>query len=352
MSFITQCSATRQSITEGARCRVVLLMMGRSFSPEICTFAGVDAPAQSVYGYSHTSDVDGLWAPVSGCLEAVAQDYGFSELVDSALNRRLLAHLSYDLSCRSAVVAADERNPAFVFREILAEHAPEFWSRIKDLKWLSGPLDMSMAEANAVWAALSRPLHRQRVFMADHSRVFRPLAVGRMHEAAYQWLLKNGEVDQFHGEDNRRDVFAERVAQEAVASYEAVHAERLAGMKELSEEQRIGLGAVMLENDLMDRFKYLSCQLYRERIWAPTIRAILDDYLRNGTALASRLSQELKGYLDDSYVFRSMWLLNIPFEPSRYAGDDFHNEDGKRFNAFCQEVNVAIAEERKTIYSE
>lgn len=352
MSFIQQCFASRQSVTEGARCRVIPMMMGRGYTAQECSFPGGDAPVQRVYGFSRTAEVQGAWEPISGCLEAIAGDYGTTTLVDTPSNITLLTSFFRELSNRGATVPADEREPAFAFRVILAEAAPIFWRNLQTIPWFEETPEITMQEATAVWSALYRPMIRQKVFIADYKREFRPVALGLMHEAAYQWLLKTGEADRFHGDDLTRDVFAIATTAEALADYNKNHASRFSMMESLTAEQKLALGATVLENDLMDRFKYLGCQLYNCRIWTAKLKPILVDHFNGDTNMAARISQELAGLFEDSYVFRGLWLLNIGFEPPRHAGDDFHNEDGNGFLAFCQSVNVAIAEERKVIYSE
>lgn len=345
MSYITQCFASRQVVGEGVPCRVVPLLQSRDFRPATCHPYGEGRPAQLVY--APDSAITGMWLAQEGFMEAIAGDRGEQTLKPTPHTLRVFSHLLYELARRGARVDLGENSshePAFDIRELLAKHAPEFAAKLPETRTTEALI--SPEEAAATWKALYMPIHRERVFMADHSGVFRPLGFGIILEDAYQWLLARGESTEEFGRNFERTTYLDKLIQEG----------REASEQHRPDSMQTGPQAdlwteTMVQNTLRDGLKHISrdglASIRNGWTLYQAVREVLE-----GKSQEDAVLTPLKGLFDDLYVVRGLDLCNVPFEPQRYAGDDYGNESGKLYAEFVTAMSAAVERDSRIRYSE
>lgn len=357
MSYITKCLASGQVVTENARCRVIPLLQARSYNAAPCFRANAVEPlsiqAQLVYGASRGVGICSHWAPMTGFFEAVAGDRGETYLVNTPDNLRLASHTFGRMYTRVAMVVGDESNgETFNFKALLKKFSPVFEAHLAKKVMQDEQVQISFAEATAVWRALCMEIHLQRVFIMDHSGVFRPLGLGNMHESAYQWLLKEGESTPEYGEAYNRAVKVAKLCAEAVESVDRAFAAN-PDRGHLPEEHRALQYALLLESALRERLMLIGESAYGDTMpWLRAMFADLKEHGSNAVEVCRILKLKAKSFLDDSYVMRAMKLCCLAFNTAQYAGQDYGNESGQRYARLVADTSKAVTHEVDNIYAD
>lgn len=341
-SFINQCFATRQTVMEGAPCRVILLRQTRQYHPTSCSLPSKlgDAP-QVLYGAGWSAGLSQSWAPLMGFLKAKAgdrADFLLEHDGHTALQQRNLMRI---LAAWGAVASnAGSTDESFDFAQLCKADAPALWTALTTANRGSPAPDDSQEELDRLWASLAEPLLRMQVFVPDYGQVFRNLSLGVIHEEAYQWLLKEGENAEVGYA--RRDYL--RAALVEALNY-------LSDDKELStkpdDAQRV-IKEMVLGDALRSALRRISGDCFgSSHFWFKQTSALVRAHLDKPEALLTALLEQLNGYLDDSYVMKGLAQVNVPFVPLTYAGQDYDNECGKRYLALVQSTCQAVNELRK-----
>lgn len=339
MSFIVQCFASKQSITEGLPCRIIPLLQGRAYVAAKCSRDGY--ASQEVYAPSGGPGVDGNWSPQVGFLEAISDDYGHHQLRDTSNNVRVFSELLFQLAKSCAVVELGD-NPsserAFNMPAHLAEHAPIFWEKLKDLTWPADVPLIDWPEATVVWAELQVFLSKHRVFVADWNRVFRPLSFGVMHEFAYHWFLRQGEATPRLGRSLGRTEYVTGLVakslerQSTEPSWPGPESENVASV----------IAAGRMHSDLRDGLRFIGDNCIGTVPSYSMVRASLLDHQETGKSIEDAFLVPFKSMLDDQYVLRGLDLCQITLEPQHYAGQDYANEAGMLYAQFVAETSAHV----------
>lgn len=346
-SFINQCLASRQTVMEGAPCRVIPLIQQRPYHAANCTFReGRDGTPQVVYGAAWGSGLAAHWKPVMGFIEAIAGDRCGSELIHTNPNTQVqLGHLFAEMASRGAVSTVSERqDEGFSFEALCLAQAPNLWDALKNRSWTPAEPLAQPEEAAELWEALAEPFMRMQVFMADYGRVFRSVTLGVIHEEAYQWLLKEGEQAAWHGGKFNRVDYLDQLADEAY--------KLTLEMAKSDDDKKLGskevLAKMLMAETLRDGLRRISGDTYGNlNHWFRLLSGCIAEHVDGGKPLGDPIRQRLKSYLDDSYVLRALSLCNIPLAPMIYAGQDYDNECGTRYARLVEATSVAVNEQRR-----
>lgn len=348
-SFINQCFATRQVINEGSRCRVIPLTQTRQYHPAECTFRGrPEVPSQVMYGAGWNAGLASLWKPVMGFIEVTAGDRADTSLVHNENTATHLTYLFTEMTHRGAIATIKERkDDGFDFGELCLKHAPTLWEQLRRRTWKdTDPLGPPQ-EVDALWHELSEPFMRMQVFLADYGQVFRSLSLGVIHEEAYQWLLREGQKSQRY-QDFNRIRYIDALTNEAV--------ELAKQLARDDDDEKLGsskvlMQAMRMDGVIRDGLRRISEDSYGSAVpWFRKTTDCLEKHVTTGEPLGDLLRRELMAYLDDSYVMRGLDLVNAPYAPMTYAGQDYDNECGKRFAKLVQSTSKAVNEQRKRAY--
>ena len=345
-----RCFITQQTIAEGDPCRLIAI-------GEQATYSALDLQEEGrsweLFGIAHTSvDPNCLWAPMSGFLPAVYDDYGMTQLKLDTPQVRATVLDFLDELYRSALRTGAGKNPchdlAFDFPAFTEKHASGIHALLHGRTWRSRALPELGTELDndiqACWSHLSDRVRRHRVFINRNVGAPRPLELAIVHEQAYQAV--RSFVDAQTDWDNnswapadalRRtlpdvrqwvDEYSQESTRPATPALKAFYfAERLNGLLE-----RYNRGSSLPLTVPRRALRQLADALYQDNP--------LDD--------EAFIAQAVELMQDIAVVFGMAWL-QVTFAPMTFNGSDDTNRVGRAYADLVSSVSKKVSAERKAV---
>lgn len=352
-SFLIQCCATKQVILEGTPCRIVPMRQTHDYTSVACSFHD-DTPAQMHYPMADSVSIADSWKPVAGFLEAEGADCGKQMLLETDENRRVLGSLYVQLMTNCAIVPEggnDSHEIKFNMGDLLENYAPVWFKALNPRPENDIPL-ISWAEAIAVWVPLQKAIWKKRVFIHEHwhqgTPIFRPFALGIIHEEAYQHLLKLGETTKIFGRSVARGPFLKDLVSKGFQSSHSMP------NKDDDPEEK-SAKAFMQTYFVTDTLHSGLRKVYPDAVGYSMFHQELQSAVNKliaGETVEEALLIPMKRVWDDMYVLHGLDLCNVALEAQRYADQDYSNEAGQRFAKLVSATCKAVKADVKKRYEE
>lgn len=341
-SFNLICGVSGQSIAEHDACVVIPVIQRSTYKPVHINHAG---KAIEAYGHAdYSCHPDAFWGPLGAAITGTYADCGYVEPDNTLLNKRAMINLFCALLVGMPAVAADNRNPEVNLENLVKEHAPVFYSKLKSLLvWNKTMVEGSVAdvpfdELLLIWETLWRLTRDGRLFCKYIYGGIRPVAFSIMHQVTANYLI---ETSQQHKQVNGK-----------TWELSSVVANMLAEIREKEHE-----GPQYIEFTRMTLLaSHLQLNLPGQAgIMINTFATELNDLLRaflNGNLNEPELVKELRPYMDGIYVYLGMDLLDLRFTPVSAGGQDYHNDTGRAYAKMIANVSKTVTQQRKKLYAE
>lgn len=336
-SFIVQCFASKQVVSERELCRVALLRQASAYEPSQVTY--LDS-TQSVFGVESAGvGMDALWRPVSGFLKAEYDDYGLFKLHDTPENRRFLLDVFDNLwtdNIRVQKGKPDALKSAFDFRALAQEKAPTLFASMsaKQHPFHSTPsAAFVFEEATELWDEIQAALRDGQVFDVNTSnRAIRPMGLAVMHESAFEELIALTEgLTSYRGLRLDRDSVVTRMFAELENELKETPAEHQAYMR----QDRVRSAMRMNLDHGVERI--VLWPLRRE------LEKAVDKVCSQGAPIAEFVS-DCNELLNQVLALKGLDYLNLAFTPVAYAGQDYENTCGAKYAEFVAKTSGKVSE--------
>jgi hypothetical protein len=306
-----------------------------------------DDKEHELYGVRHAaSSPDCHWRPMTALLSGVYSDCSTFTFDETPENRAVLAQFYNEMFRRAASSMANERDAAFDFKALTAEHAPKLHARLSaQTHFLDSivldsiaPEHLDFDEALALWGELEEVINEDRVFVANGSQVLRPLQLAVMHEVSFNRLVALAEGTPEDGRYERMGYFTRAFAAlaEELADVED-DMKRFVRKDSFRDHLRLGMSS--------DETHAITW-LFRRRFDA-AVDAVVDA----GKGVTHFIETCVEP-LAQLYAARGLWMLRVAYEPVMYAGQDYDNVTGRRYADFVAGAADEICAARKARYGE
>lgn len=334
-SFIVQCFASKQVISEGVGCRVALLRQANTFHSVKASWSG---KSHEVHGVCTLGvGIDALWRPSSGFLKAEYIDYGLFKLADTTENHSFLLEVFVNLWDDSIMVHAiqgDQLELAFDFRALVQEKAPVLFSALSTNKALLAGQKFDaflFEEAAVLWDCLQEAMREGHVFEVDSvTGSLRPLSLAAVHESAFEELIAVAEGrTSYSGLSHEREAVVTRIF--------STLADKL---KDAPQEYHCYLTQEHLHNGLSTT---LNTGLSRNVLWPlrGKLEQAVDKVVVHGAPIAVFLS-DCEELLNQIQALTGLDYLNVAFTPVAYAGQDYENTVGQQYAQFVAKTSAKV----------
>jgi hypothetical protein len=338
-SFNVKCFVSGQVIAENERCRVAVILQRSTFRPAKLVFGDTE---QELYGIRNAaSSPDCHWRAMTALLSGVYSDCSTFTFDETPENRAILAEFYNGMFHRAATSMADERDKAFDFKALTAEHAPKLHARLSaQTHFLDSiaPEHLDFEEATALWDELEEAINEDRVFVANGSQVLRPLQLAVMHEVSFNRLVALAESTPEDG-SFAREVYFTRAFAELAEELADVEDEMKRFVRKDSFREHLRM---RMSSDETHAITWL----FRRRFDA-AVDAVVD-----GGRCVSHFIEVCEAPLSLLYAARGLGMLRVAYEPVMYAGQDYDNVTGRRYADFVAGAADEICAARKARYGE
>jgi len=342
-SFIVQCFASKQVVSEREPCRVALLRQASTYEPSQVTFYDT---TRTVFGVeSGGVGMDALWHPVSGFLKAEYVDYGRFKLHDTPENRRFLVaafdHLwTYHVQVQAGKPEA--LKTVFDFRALVKEKAPTLFAAMstKAHALNSTPASAFVTEeAEQLWDALQEAMREGQAFdVSTSNRALLPLGLAVVHESAFEELIALSE-----GLTSYRGLRLDRTSV-VTRMFEGLDDE----LKDMPPEYKAYARQDRIRSTLRMSLEH---GVEHNVLW-PMRRALeqaADKVLNQGAPISAFLT-DCKELLDQVLALKGLDYLNLAFTPVAYAGQDYDNTCGTQYAKFVAKTSEKVSESLRKRY--
>ncbi len=338
-SFNVKCFVSGQVIAENERCRVAVILQRSTYRPAKLIFGNTE---QELYGIRNAaSSPDCHWRAMTALLSGVYSDCSTFTFDETPENRAILAEFYNGMFRRAATSLANERDKAFDFKALTAEHAPKLHARLSaQTHFLDSiaPEHLDFEEATALWDELEEAINEDRVFVANGSQVLRPLQLAVMHEVTFKRLAALGESTSENGSFAREPYFTQAFAKLA---------EELA---DVEDDMKRFVRKDSFRENLRMRMStdetHAITWLFRQR-FDDAVEAVVDV----GRPV-SHFIEACEAPLTLLYATRGLAMLRVAYEPVMYAGQDYDNVTGRRYADFVAGAADEICAARQARYGD
>jgi hypothetical protein len=338
-SFNLKCFVSNQVIAEHERCRVAVILQNSTFRPAKLLFRGGES---EMYGIRHAgSGIDCHWEAMTALLSGTYSDCSTFKLDETPENQAILAEFFNEMFRQAATTRADERAPEFDFRALVAEHAPKLHELLAAQKHFLDsiePEQLDFEEALALWDELQDAIVEERVFVANGSRVIRPLKLAVMHEVGYRRLVALAEsTPNYSGMSFTREDYFTR-------TFEWLKEELATVEDELKRFSRKDLFRERLRVGLESKSAHPVTWVFRRRFEA-AVDAVVED-----EKPVSHFLEACATPVETLYALRGLTILGVPYAPVTFAGQDDDNVTGTRYADFVAGAAEEVSAGRKARY--
>lgn len=336
------CMASNQMIGAAARCRVVVLSQQAGYEPlDVSLSDGRQISVAQIAKHSHGAEA--YWEPISGFIEATYCEYGRFKLVFTRSVRRTLVYLLSLLVEGALITPGGEhrRDCGLNVAEFLATMCPGVAAVVKtrwhddvDI-WARADLDEELAQA---WDHVAGALTAHRAFYAHPiCHQVRPLALGVVHEEAYQGLVdfttnfSDFRTSSYQWKDFILQVRAHM--KETLQRFGNVGDDPIQQLSHSFHKASALFEAVHVVAGLD------SSSLRMLRHWLGSVSSTaLYDADEDGSAMLA----ELTPVLSDVYALVAMREMNIIFSPMVSIVTDEGTLPGERYAKFVNSISARV----------
>lgn len=341
-SFNFVCGVSAQVITEGSRCRLVVLLQGAGYNPLVVRRP--DGAEVTVNQVSNTATgAASYWQPQSLFLEAKYEEYGRFALAHTAYNVLALLALLRAIPYPLTTSAGDHhRDAPFDLKAFVKSDCPKFAAACARY---SDDLDIDglIPEIDTLWSYLNDAVPQNRAFAWSHiSRQDRQLALYVVHEQAFTGLVDftKGVVD--YGDFSfEPTAFVQRMLEHA----EEVLASQTKRHEQAADPEKIASIISFHRQDAL--FEGLTLAARLDSMELSTMRRIAQEGLLLAAftpdlSLEERV-EKLWPMLETVYALVAMGHMNLTFTPHRTCVSDDGVTPGTRYAEFVAKVSAEVS---------
>lgn len=362
MSYNVSCSLSKQTIAPGHLCMLLPLVQQKAFTPAAVSHRG--EPVGHFFGDT-SSDCypSARWSPSHSMIEATYDDGGQFYL--SQDHRNLVAAMRYMQELykeRLSTQIGEGADRHFDFHSYINTELPDLGEVFQESRALHrlDVLESNLIEpVNAAWEYLSQALVAGTVFSFRQGTPA-PVRLAAFHQAAVRGVIELSET-RCDWDDNtlgRRESFDRALARaieecsEKLSSLSQTVQSNVKVLLNRLSSPATAARTLDLEGPKSD-YAFITMDFQS---------SMCDELMKlgDGSNVSSRISlnsrstiralffgeitleqcyAELLPDLDALSLAGGMMAMNMKFEPTNYAGQDFDNEAGQRYSTFMNNMS-------------